>query len=208
MSQSRPCVGIPKEIKPGEYRVAGLPEHVRRLREMGAGVLVQRGAGAGSGYPDAQYERAGAEMVESPEALFARADLLWKVKEILPAEFGLLRAGQVVFAYLHPAPRPRMVEALRQRGCTAITYEDVADDQGRRPLLVPMSRLAGTGAIAIAGQFSQSLYGGVGKCLFAGEGAEPLHVTILGAGVAGRPPPPPPRGPRAPPLKLPQTNTK
>ena len=193
MSQSRPCVGIPKEIKPGEYRVAGLPEHVRRLREMGAGVLVQRGAGAGSGYPDAQYERAGAEMVESPEALFARADLLWKVKEILPAEFGLLRAGQVVFAYLHPAPRPRMVEALRQRGCTAITYEDVADDQGRRPLLVPMSRLAGTGAIAIAGQFSQSLYGGVGKCLFAGEGAEPLHVTILGAGVAGRAPPPPPR---------------
>lgn len=178
-------VGIPKEIKPGERRVAGLPEHVRKLRGLGVRVLMQRDAGVGSGHPDADYERAGAELADTPEALFAGADLLWKVKEPLPPEFGLLRPEHVIFTYLHAAPRPRMVEALVASGCTAVAYEEVTDDQGRRPLLAPMSRIAGVGAMAVAAQFTQSLYGGVGKCLFRADGADPMRVTILGGGTAG-----------------------
>jgi len=179
-------VGIPKEIKPEEKRVAGLPEHVQRLRELGVDVLVQRDAGTASGHPDAEYERAGAELVETLEEVYARADLLWKVKEPLPPEYGLLRPDHIVFTYLHPAPRPRMVEALLAARCIAIAYEEVTDEQGRRPLLAPMSRIAGAGAIAIAAQFTQSIYGGVGKSLFTVEGADPMRVTILGGGTAGR----------------------
>ncbi|HPT98229.1 MAG TPA: alanine dehydrogenase, partial [Armatimonadota bacterium] len=179
-------MGIPKEIKPEEKRVAGLPEHVQRLRELGVDVLVQRDAGTASGHPDAEYERAGAELVETLEEVYARADLLWKVKEPLPPEYGLLRPDHIVFTYLHPAPRPRMVEALLAARCIAIAYEEVTDEQGRRPLLAPMSRIAGAGAIAIAAQFTQSIYGGVGKSLFTVEGADPMRVTILGGGTAGR----------------------
>ena len=180
------CVGIPKEIKPGEYRVAGLPQHVARLADMGCRVIVQRGAGAGSRYPDAEYEQAGAEMVDGLDTVYQRANLLWKVKEILPEEFGLIRPEHVIFTYLHPVPRPDMVRVLRGAGCIGIAYEEMADEQGRRPLLEPTSRLAGVGAIAVVTQFSQAHYGGSGKLLFRVPGAEPLAVAIIGAGVAGR----------------------
>lgn len=179
------CIGIPKEIKPGEFRVAGLPEHVRRLRQMGCPVIVQKGAGAGGGWGDSEYLQAGAELADDLRGVYARADLLWKVKEILPEEFPLVRGCHTIYTYLHACPRPEMTRVLRDAGCVAIAYEEITDDQGRRPLLVPMSRLAGTGAILLAGQFCQSRYGGCGKSLFRTEGAEPLAVTILGAGTAG-----------------------
>lgn len=186
MKQERVCVGIPKEIKPGEYRVSGLPFHVRRLRAMGCRVVVQAGAGVNAAVPDREYEEAGAEILADAGAIYDCADLLWRVKEILPAEFGLLRAGHTVFTYLHAAPRPLMTEALRKSGCIAIAYEEMTDEEGRRPLLAPMSRLAGAGAVALAAQFSQALYGGNGKLLFLTDGAEPAGVAILGGGVAGR----------------------
>lgn len=186
MDPLRLCVGIPKEIKPGEYRVAGLPEHVQRLQAMGCRVVVQAGAGANAAVPDREYEAAGAEMMANAEAVYAAADLVWKVKEILPNEFGLVRDGQIVFTYLHAAPRPRMIEALRRSGCIAIAYEEMTDEEGRRPLLAPMSRLAGAGAVALAAQFSQALYGGSGKLLFLTDDAEPAGVTILGGGIAGQ----------------------
>lgn len=186
MIQKTLNVGIPKEIKPGEYRVAGLPEHVRKLRDMGSVVVVQRGAGVGSGAEDDDYRKAGAELVDGIDEVYARADVLWKVKEILPQEYGLIRAEQVIFTYLHASPRPEMTRVLRDSGCISIAYEEMTDDVGRRPLLVPMSRLAGAGAIAVSAQFTQVLYGGCGKLLFCTESAEPVTVTILGMGVAGR----------------------
>lgn len=182
----RLCVGMPREIKPNEHRVAGLPEHVARLRNAGARVLVQRGAGAGAGWGDGHYREAGADLVDSPEELYGAADVVWKVKEVLPGEFGLLRPEHLVYTYLHAPPRPAMVRALCRSGCTAIAYEEMTDESGGRPLLVPMSRLAGAGAITIAAQFLQSHYGGAGKLLLGGETDDRVAVTVLGAGTAGQ----------------------
>ncbi len=179
-------VGIPKEIKPDEYRVAGLPGHVRRLCAMGRRVVVETGAGAAAAAPDADFAAAGAEILPDARAVYAAADLVWKVKEILPVEWPLVRAGQLLFTYLHAPPRPRMTEALRQAGCLAIAYEEMSDEAGRRPLLAPMSRLAGAGAVALAAQFCQAPYGGCGKLLFEAGAGDPVGVTVLGGGTAGR----------------------
>jgi alanine dehydrogenase len=132
-------IGIPKEIKPGEYRVAGLPQDVARLKGLGASVVVEHGAGAGSGYDDEEYARAGAEMAACLAEVYERTELIWKVKEILPAEFALLSKRHTIFTYLHAAPRPEMTRVIRESGCVAIAYEEMTDDKGRRPLLVPMS---------------------------------------------------------------------
>jgi len=179
------CVGIPVEIKPGEHRVAGLPADVRRLVERGCRVVVQRTAGAGSGYCDDDYASAGAVLVPDLASVYERADIVWKVKEVLPAEFGMVRRGQVIFTYLHAPPRPELVRVLRDSGCIAIAYEEMVDGAGRRPLLAPMSRMAGAGGVLLAGQFCQTRHRGCGKLLFATEGAAAMTFTILGAGVAG-----------------------
>jgi len=179
-------VGIPREIKSGEFRVAGTPDCVRRLRELGCPVVVQSGAGIGSGFPDDQYRDAGAQLVDTLEAVYADADLIWKVKEILPAEFGLVEGRHIIYTYLHAPPRREMTRVLRECGCVAIAYEEMRDGDGRRFALEPMSRLAGIGAIVVAGQFCQAFQGGCGKSLFRIEGAPPLAVIILGGGVAGR----------------------
>lgn len=179
------CVGIPREIKPNEHRVAGLPEHVARLRGVGVRVLVQHDAGVGAGQDDGRYRQAGAEVVDSLAEVYAEAHVLWKVKEILPPEFGLLRPGHLVYTYLHAPPRQDMVRALCRSGCTAIAYEEMTDESGGRPLLVPMSRLAGAGAITIAAQFLQSHYGGSGKLLLGGGADDQVAVTVMGAGTAG-----------------------
>lgn len=179
-------IGIPKEIRPGEYRVAGLPKHVAQLKELGADVVVQRGAGERAGASDDMYLDAGAALADALEEVYETADIVWKVKELMPAEFGLLRPEHVLYSYLHPIPRPDMVRAMLDAGCIGITYEDMTDDEGRRPLLAPMSRIAGAGAVALAAQFSQSLHRGCAKLLFRTEGAEPMRFCIVGGGVAGR----------------------
>jgi len=185
-NRSGPCVGVPREIKPGEQRVAGLPIHVRQLVDLGCRVVVQRSAGTGGGYPDEQYAAAGAELVATLQEVYGRADIIWKVKEILPEEFALVRPGQTVYTYLHAPPRPEMVRVLREADCMAIAYEEMVDNAGRRPLLAPMSRMAGAGGVLLAGQFAQTRHGGCGKLLFRTDGAAPMTFVILGGGVAGR----------------------
>ena len=179
------CVGIPGEIKPGEFRVAGTPEHVRRLLGLGCPVVVQRGAGTGSGFADEDYAAAGATLTDTLHDVYEQADLLWKVKEILPDEFDLVQGKHIIYTYLHAPPRREMTRVLLQSGCVAIAYEEMLDSEGRHFALAPMSRLAGVGAVVVAGQFCQALYQGCGKLLFRTAGVEPVSMTILGGGVAG-----------------------
>ena len=135
-------IGVPKEIKEQEYRVAMLPSGAYQLVKRGHQVLVERGAGAGAGYPDADYEQAGAKLVDSHAAVFAQADLIVKVKEPLPDEYGLLRPGQLLFTYLHLAANKSLTEALMKSGATGIAYETIEVNR-RLPLLEPMSEIAG-----------------------------------------------------------------
>ncbi|HEV3396822.1 MAG TPA: alanine dehydrogenase, partial [Xanthobacteraceae bacterium] len=136
-------VGVPKEIKPDEYRVGLVPSAVRELVTHGHKVLVERGAGTGAGLADAAYESAGAEIVAAADQVFARADLIVKVKEPIGAERTMLRRGQILFTYLHLAPDRALTEALLTCGCTAIAYETVTSPNGTLPLLTPMSEVAG-----------------------------------------------------------------
>src|SRR6476646_9144027 len=118
-------IGVPKEIKEQEYRVALLPSGVYQLARLGHEVLIERGAGSGAGYPDSEYEQAGAVLVDSHAAVFERAELVVKVKEPLPSEFGRLRPGQILFTYLHLAASRSLTEALLKSGATALAYETV-----------------------------------------------------------------------------------
>src|SRR5215470_8511376 len=136
-------VGVPKEIKPDEYRVGLVPSAVRELVAHGHRVLVEKGAGVGAGIPDTTYETAGAELVAGADQVFARADLIVKVKEPLAAERTMLRRGQILFTYLHLAPDRALTEALLASGCTGIAYETVTSPNGTLPLLTPMSEVAG-----------------------------------------------------------------
>jgi len=136
-------LGVPKEIKDNEYRVGLVPSTVRELTEKGHQVLVEAGAGAGAGLPDADYRAAGAEIVDSADAVFGRAELIVKVKEPLAVERKKLRRGQVLFTYLHLAPDRAQTEDLLASGVTAIAYETVTSPQGALPLLTPMSEVAG-----------------------------------------------------------------
>src|ERR1700746_253662 len=135
-------VGAPKEIKDNEYRVGLVPASVRELTAKGHGVVVQTGAGLGAGLTDAEYEAAGAKIVASAEEIFATAELVVKVKEPLAIERKLLRRGQILFTYLHPAPDLQQTRDLIERGVTAIAYETVTSPHGGLPLLMPMSEVA------------------------------------------------------------------
>ncbi len=136
-------VGVPTEVKADEYRVALTPAGVRELVDRGHEVVVQAGAGDGSGIDDAAYAAQGARVVDGPEAVFAGADLIVKVKEPQPAEVALLEERHVLFTYLHLAPAPELTEGLLRSGATCIAYETVEDERGRLPLLAPMSEVAG-----------------------------------------------------------------
>lgn len=177
-------IGVPKEIKDQEYRVALLPSGAYQLVKRGHTVLVERGAGLGAGYPDAEYEHAGATLTDSHEAAFAQADLIVKVKEPLPAEFGLLRPGQVLFTYLHLAAGRALTEALLKSGVTALAYETIEVNH-RLPLLEPMSEIAGRMSILVGGYFLQKHSGGSGVLLGGVPGVLPGKVVVLGGGTAG-----------------------
>jgi len=178
-------VGVPKEIKDHEYRVGLVPSTVRELTSKGHKVLVETNAGIGAGLPDADYLAAGAEIVPGPDPIFARAEMIVKVKEPLAAERTKLTRGQILFTYLHLAPDRAQTEELIAAGVTAIAYETVTSPQGSLPLLTPMSEVAGRMAPHVGARCLEKGNGGRGVLLGGVPGVPPADVVILGGGVAG-----------------------
>lgn len=178
-------VGVPREIKRDEYRVGMLPVGVEELTRAGHRVLVEAGAGLGSGLPDHDYLEHGAELVAGPGDLYARADMVIKVKEPQPEECSLLRPGQVVFTYFHFAADRQLTENVLQSGCIAVAYETLGDGRGRLPLLTPMSEVAGRMSIQEGAKYLERPQMGRGILLGGVPGVEPAHITILGGGVVG-----------------------
>lgn len=178
-------VGVPKEVKDNEYRVALTPEGARELTASGHQVLIQDGAGAGSNIPQQRFERAGAEIVSTATEVWASSDMIMKVKEPVPSEFDLLREGQIVFTYLHLAAAKDLTQVLLDRKVSAVAYETVQSQDGRLPLLAPMSEIAGRMAPHVAARLLEKEYGGRGILMGGVSGVRPAKVLILGAGMAG-----------------------
>ena len=178
-------VGIPKETKRDEYRVALLPVGVEELVRAGHAVLVERGAGAGSGLTDEAYEACGAALVDTAVEVFARAEMIVKVKEPQAPELTLIRPGQTVFTYFHFAADRRLTEGFLATGATAVAYETLRDDRGRLPLLIPMSEVAGRMSIQEGAKYLEKPQMGRGILLGGVPGVAPAHVTVLGAGTVG-----------------------
>ena len=181
----RVIVGVPREIKDNEYRVAVTPAGVRELTLAGHEVLVEEGAGEGSSIPDEAYLKYGAEMAPDARSVFDSADLILKVKEPVPEEHRLLREGQILFTYLHLAASRKLTEALAERKVSAVAYETVQLPDGRLPLLAPMSEVAGRMAPQIGAHYLQRENGGRGVLMGGVSGVHPARVVVLGAGMAG-----------------------
>src|SRR5213596_36264 len=177
-------IGVPKEIKEQEQRVGLLPSAANQLVRRGHSVLVEKNAGIGSGYPDEEYVKAGAEIVDQAKEVFARADLIVKVKEPLPAEWGLLRKGQILFTYLHLAASKPLTEALLKSGVTGVAYETIQVGN-KLPLLEPMSEIAGRMSAVMGAYFLAKHNGGSGVLLGGVPGVLPGRVVVLGGGTSG-----------------------
>jgi alanine dehydrogenase len=178
-------VGVPKEIKADENRVALVPSGVGALTAHGHTVLVQAGAGVGSGIPDAAYRAAGARIVKGAKPIWQRAELIMKVKEPLGPELKWLREGQIIYTYLHLASDEKLTRALMRAGVTGIGYETIQLEDGTLPLLTPMSEVAGRLAVQKGAQCLESIVGGMGILISGVSGVRPADVVIIGAGVAG-----------------------
>jgi len=178
-------VGVPKEIKDSEYRVGLVPSAVRELTRSGHRVLVEKSAGLGAGLSDDNYRSVGAEIVPDPDQIYARGELIVKVKEPLAPERKKLRAGQVLFTYLHLAADPEQTADLMASGVIAIAYETVTSAHGTLPLLTPMSEVAGRMAPHVGARCLEKENGGRGVLLGGVPGVPPADVAILGGGVAG-----------------------
>ncbi|HJT81945.1 MAG TPA: alanine dehydrogenase [Chthoniobacterales bacterium] len=177
-------IGVPKEIKEQEQRVALLPSAAELLKRRGHSVLVEKNAGIGSGYTDEDYKAAGAEIVEKASDVFGRAEMIVKVKEPLPAEYSLLRKGQILFTYLHLAASKSLTEALLKSGATGIAYETIQVNN-RLPLLEPMSEIAGRMSVVMGATYLAKHNGGSGVLLGGVPGVLPGSVVVLGAGTSG-----------------------
>ncbi len=178
-------VGVPREIKPDEYRVGLTPTAVREYVSHGHEVIVEAGAGVGAGYPDAAYKRAGAAIAPDADAVFSGAELIVKVKEPQAVEWARLTDKHILFTYLHLAPDPAQAEGLLASGCAAIAYETVTDANGGLPLLAPMSEVAGRIAVFSAGETLLKHNGGMGLLLSGVPGVPPARIVVLGGGVVG-----------------------
>jgi alanine dehydrogenase len=185
MSDAPLVVGVPRETKIDEHRVALTPDGVRELESHGAQVLVERGAGVDSAIHDDEFERAGAEIVATAAEVWERAGLVCKVKEPQPEEYALLRPGLVLFTYLHLAAYPEVAEALVAHEVVGIGYETVQLDSGALPLLAPMSEVAGRMAVQIGATHLEKHHGGRGVLLGGAPGVQPGRVVVLGAGNVG-----------------------
>jgi alanine dehydrogenase len=178
-------IGVPKEIKEGEKRVGMTPQGVDALVAHGHRVLVERGAGVGSGFSDQEYKKAGAILVEKAKDIYNGAEIVVKVKEPLEPEFPLMRSGQILFTYLHLAANRELTLELMRRRIVAIGYETVQARDGSLPLLRPMSEIAGRASVLAGGMCLEARYGGRGVLLCGASGVPPAKVVILGAGVVG-----------------------
>ncbi|MDY0885627.1 alanine dehydrogenase [Dongia soli] len=178
-------IGVPKEIKNHEYRVGLVPSSVRELVHHGHKVIVETNAGAGIGFSDKDYKAAGASIVGSAEQVFAKAEMIVKVKEPQPKECKMLRKGQLLYTYLHLAPDPQQTEGLIKSGATAIAYETVTNARGGLPLLAPMSEVAGRMSVQVGAHYLEKEPGGAGILLGGVPGVRAANVVVLGGGVSG-----------------------
>lgn len=178
-------IGVPKEIKNHEYRIGLTPSGARELIAHGHQVMIQRDGGKAIGLTNEMYQKSGAEIVNSAEEIFARAEMIIKVKEPQSNECQMLRAGQVLYTYLHLAPDPEQTKALVKSGCTAIAYETVTDRSGGLPLLAPMSEVAGRMSIQAGAHALEKAQGGSGVLLGGVPGVKPAEVLVIGGGVVG-----------------------
>ena len=178
-------IGVPKEIKNHEYRIGLTPAGARELVANGHTVMVQHDGGKAIGLTNEMYQRAGAEIVDSAEEIFRRADMIIKVKEPQPVECAMLRAGQLLYTYLHLAPDPEQTRALLKSGATCIAYETVTDRKGGLPLLAPMSEVAGRMSIQAGAHALEKAQGGSGVLLGGVPGVKPAEILVIGGGVVG-----------------------
>ncbi|HVJ43131.1 MAG TPA: alanine dehydrogenase [Dongiaceae bacterium] len=178
-------IGVPKEIKNHEYRVGLVPSSVRELVHNGHKVIVEASAGAGIGFSDKDYKAAGASIVQSAEQVFAKAEMIVKVKEPQAKECKMLHKGQLLYTYLHLAPDPAQTEGLIKSGCTAIAYETVTSAKGGLPLLAPMSEVAGRMSVQVGAHYLEKEPGGAGILLGGVPGVRAADVVVLGGGVSG-----------------------
>lgn len=178
-------IGVPKEIKNHEYRIGMTPAGVRELTHHGHKVMVQKDGGAAIGFEDSAYEAAGAQIIDTPEEIFAKADMIVKVKEPQPNECKMLRPGQILFTYLHLAPDPEQTRLLVESDSVAIAYETVTDNHNHLPLLAPMSEVAGRMSVQVGAFCLEKSHGGNGVLLGGVPGVAPANVTIIGGGIVG-----------------------
>ena len=179
-------IGVMKEIKASEYRVAAIPNTVAQLVSHGHEVIVEHDAGVGSGYSDEDYISVGATIESDTDKLWNIVDMIYKVKEIFPEEYKYLRDDMIVFTYIHSNAHKDQTEALMSSGCISVAYEDISDDNGEWPLLSPMSELAGKGGFLAALHFAQTINGGAGRLLANVCGADAPTITIIGCGHSGK----------------------
>jgi len=178
-------IGVPREIKDSEYRVAMVPAGVEILTKAGHTVLLESGAGKGTGITDEEYAQAGARIVPDARTVYAQSDMVVKVKEPLPQEYPLIRPGQVLFTYFHFAADEGLTQAMIRSGAVCIAYETIQLDDGSLPLLIPMSEIAGRMAIQEGAKYLERPMEGRGILLSGVPGVRPAHVLVLGGGVAG-----------------------
>lgn len=178
-------IGVPKEIKPNENRVALTPIGAEVLKRHGHSIYVETNAGVGSGFSDAEYKKAGATILKTPKQIFDTAEMIMKVKEPIKPEYNLIRDGQVVFTYFHFASSKELTLAMMKSKCIAIAYETVQKDDGSLPLLIPMSEVAGRMAPQEGAKYLEKPMGGRGALLGGVPGTEPAEVVVLGGGIVG-----------------------
>ena len=178
-------VGLPKEIKDNEYRVGLTPAGVRAFTDTAHSVIVEQGAGEGSGFEDALYQKAGAQIIASADDVWGQADMIVKVKEPIEPEYKRMREGQLLFTYLHLAPDTKLTSQLIERKVTGIAYETITDRRGSLPLLTPMSEVAGRMAIQVGAHYLEKMSGGAGILLGGVPGVPAARVVIIGGGVVG-----------------------
>lgn len=178
-------IGVPKEIKNHEYRVGLTPAGVRELVASGHHVMVQQNGGAAIGFSDALYQAAGASIVETPQEIFATAEMIIKVKEPQPEECKMLRPGQILYTYLHLAPDATQTQLLVESGASCIAYETVTARDGSLPLLAPMSEVAGRMSVQAGAHHLEKAQGGLGVLLGGVPGVAPAEVLVIGGGVVG-----------------------